>query len=48
MPPLVARVVLLTLLAVFVLAAPATAAESYGPMRGVSAAGPAKYDRVFV
>ena len=48
MLPLVARVVLLTLLAVVVLAAPTRAAESYGPMRGVSAAGPSKYDRVFV
>lgn len=43
-----ARLAVLTLLALLALAAPATAAESYGSIRGVSAAGPAEYDRVFV
>jgi hypothetical protein len=44
----VRRLALLAPLALLVCAPPALAAESYGPMKGVSAAGPGKYDRVFV
>jgi len=43
------RIALLALLGLLSCAAPAASAESYGPMTGTSAAaGPAKYDRVFV
>jgi hypothetical protein len=45
----VVRLALLALLALLVCAAPAGAAETYRPMPGTSAAaGPAKYDHVFV
>jgi hypothetical protein len=42
------RILGLALLTALVAAAPAAAAERYVPVRGVSAPGPAKYDRVFV
>jgi hypothetical protein len=44
----VLRLASLTVVAVFVLCAPAAAIDRYVPVKGVPAAGPSKYDRVFV